>query len=343
MNAPAKTIPLLTVNKLNVRLSTMLGAVHAVDNVSFTLGRGRTLALVGESGCGKSMLARTIMGLLPSNAVVSKGSVVEFNKRPLLGIPGRQLRQIIGRDIGLVFQDPLTSLNPVMTIGRQVAEGPVLHLGISRQEARERTLVLLKRVGIPMAERRMAQYPHQLSGGLRQRVAIAIALACEPQLLIADEPTTALDVTIQADILNLLSSLQKEKQMAMILITHDLGVVARWSQEAAVMYAGQIVEHAQTRDLFKHIRMPYTQALMDAIPRLTHLPHTELKTIDGQPPDLIEMPPGCRFAPRCCRVKQLCREVEPEVKCSHFQNHQFKCWYPLNAHDQKPSPKVATT
>lgn len=322
---------ILKIRNLRVELPTRQGSVRAVDNVSLALQKGRTLGLVGESGCGKSMLARAIMGLLPANASVSREASMEFDGRDLTRMNHKQLREIVGRHIGLVFQDPMTSLNPVMPIGRQVAEGIRFHLGATGKDAMNQAIALLDRVGIPIADRRAKQYPHQLSGGLRQRVAIAIALACKPKLLIADEPTTALDVTVQAEILNLLSDLQRERQMTMILITHDLGVVARWTQETAVMYAGQIVEHAATSALFKHMYMPYTRALMNAVPRLSNPPHTRLEVIDGRPPDLIAISPGCRFAPRCWKARPPCGQREPELKQMDGSKHRFKCWYPLNA------------
>jgi len=321
--------PLLNVRNLRAWLPTDRGVVKAVDNVSFSLQQGRTLGLVGESGCGKSMLAKAIMGLLPSNAQIPSDAAVEFAGRDLVRIPRKELRRIIGKEISLVFQDPMTSLNPVMTVGRQVAEVVRYHLRVGRQEARQRAIALLDMVGIPMPEGRAVQYPHQLSGGLRQRVAIAIALACEPKLLIADEPTTALDVTVQAAILDLLSELQQDRQMAMILITHDLGVVAGRTHEAAVMYAGKFVEQASTEALFNCVRMPYTHALMAAIPRLENPSHTELKAIDGQPPDLIDLPQGCRFAPRCWKALPMCNQLEPELKPVHDNGHRSACWYPL--------------
>jgi oligopeptide/dipeptide ABC transporter ATP-binding protein len=324
------TQTLLRIKDLQAWLPTNRGLVRAVDKVSFSLNQGRTLAIVGESGCGKSMLARAILGLLPPTAIISAESIVEFKGQNLIKTPKTQMRRIIGREIALIFQDPMTSLNPVMKVGHQVAEVIRYHLRTSRQTARKRALALLDLVGIPMAAHRAAQYPHQLSGGLRQRVAIAIALACEPKLLIADEPTTALDVTVQAAILDLLVELQQETEMSMILITHDLGVVAGRTHETAVMYAGKIVEHSSTSELFNGMRMPYTRALMEAIPHLSNRPHTVLKAINGQPPDLAHLPTGCRFAPRCRKMRDLCTQREPELRDINNCGHRLACWYPLN-------------
>jgi peptide/nickel transport system ATP-binding protein len=321
--------PLLEVKDLRALLPTDHGRVKAVDGVSFVLHPGRTLGIVGESGCGKSMLARAIMGLLPERAIVSPESCVTFNGQDLIDMSQKRIRRIIGREIAIIFQDPMTSLNPVMKVGRQIAEVLCCHLKVDRQTAQERAIALLDLVGIPMAKRRADQYPHYLSGGLRQRVAIAIALACGPQLLIADEPTTALDVTVQADILNLLSYIQEEKQMAMILITHDLGVVAGRTHDVAVMYGGRIVEQAPTELLFNNMAMPYTHALMDAIPRLENPPHTELRAIGGQPPDLIDLPPGCRFAPRCSYCTDPCLNQEPELERVVGKDHWVACWHSL--------------
>ena len=329
MTASGRTNPLLKVENLRAFLPTPNGDVHAVDGVSFVLESGRTLGLVGESGCGKTMTAYSIMGLLPRHAEVPGETRVEFHGQNLIGLPGSQLRQILGKDIAMIFQDPTLSLNPVLKVGRQITEVLIHHLHIDKPAARKRALELLNQVGLPMAERRYDQYPHQLSGGLRQRVAIAIALACEPQLLIADEPTTALDVTVQAEILDLLATLQQDNQMAMILITHDLGVVAGRTHETAVMYAGKIIEQASTAELFGNIRMPYTRALMDAIPRLTNRPHTKLQAIGGHPPDLVDPPPGCRFEQRCPEAAPLCQQQEPTLKNIDGQSHRFACWYPL--------------
>jgi peptide/nickel transport system ATP-binding protein len=321
---------LLQVENLHAFLPSLRGLVRAVDGISFTVAPGETLGLVGESGCGKSMLARAIMGLLPRGAAVSQGAVIGFQGRDLLTLSPKALRRIIGKEMAMIFQDPMTSLNPVMKAGRQIAEVAVHHLSIDKHTARERALTLLREVGISMPERRYHHYPHQLSGGLRQRVAIAIALACEPKLLIADEPTTALDVTVQAEILDLLAALQEQKGMAMMLITHDLGVMAGRTHATAVMYAGKIVEMAMTSRLFNHTAMPYTRALMDAVPRLADPPHTQLKAIAGQPPNLIDPPAGCRFAPRCGRALPRCKQEAPGLKRIDGQPHWFACWNPLD-------------
>ena len=329
MMAKRQIKSLLAVENLHTFVPTNRGQVHAVDGVSFVLEPGKTLGVVGESGCGKTMTAYSIMNLLPRGTVISPETTIEFLGQNLVGLPRPQLRRILGKNITMIFQDPMTSLNPVIKIGKQISEVLVHHLQMDKQAARDRATELLKQVGVPMAGRRFNQYPHQLSGGLRQRVAIAIALACEPQLLIADEPTTALDVTVQAQILDLLAKLQEKTRMAMMLISHDLGVVAGRTHETAVMYAGKIVEQAATDELFNHISMPYTRALMDAIPRLANPPHTTLQTIGGQPPDLIDPPPGCRFAPRCTRARDRCRQQEPALRNIQGHNHRFACWYPL--------------
>jgi oligopeptide/dipeptide ABC transporter ATP-binding protein len=329
MMAKRQIKPLLAVENLHTFVPTTKGQVHAVDGVSFVLKPGKTLGVVGESGCGKTMTAYSIMNLLPRGTVISPETTIEFLGQNLVGLPRPQLRRILGKNITMIFQDPMTSLNPVIKIGKQISEVLVHHLQMDKQAGRDRATELLKQVGVPMAGRRFNQYPHQLSGGLRQRVAIAIALACEPQLLIADEPTTALDVTVQAQILDLLAKLQEKTRMAMMLISHDLGVVAGRTHETVVMYAGKIVEQAATDELFNHISMPYTRALMDAIPRLANPPHTTLPAIGGQPPDLIDPPSGCRFAPRCTRARNRCRQQEPALRNIQGHNHRFACWYPL--------------
>ncbi|MFH1984975.1 MAG: ABC transporter ATP-binding protein [Pseudomonadota bacterium] len=323
--------PLLDVENLSASLPTDRGLVHAVSGVSFSVMPGKTLAIVGESGCGKSMLGRAIMGLLPKGAVISDDCVIRFEGRPLQRRAPNAPRPIIGKDIAMVFQDPMTSLNPVMTVGGQITEGIIHHLRASKKDAHVRAMALMTEVGINMPRRRFDQYPHQLSGGLRQRVAIAIALACRPELIIADEPTTALDVTVQADILDLLSRLQAEKNMTMILISHNLGVVAGRAHDTAVMYAGKLVEMAPTPLLFRETRMPYTHALLSAIPRLTDPPHAHLNAIDGMPPDLIAPPAGCGFAPRCQRADRRCHETAPPMGDDNGSGHRYACWHPINS------------
>jgi len=313
---------LLVVEDLTVELQSGSGPVRPVDSVSLTLERGKTLALVGESGSGKSMFCRAILGL-----VRSRGAI-RFNGHDTGKLSAGELNRIRGREIGMVLQDPLASLNPVMTVGAQIMESMLVHLGIGRRERRERALELLRSVGIPCPEERLGCYPHQLSGGMRQRVAIAIALACEPQLLVADEPTTALDVTVQAEILNLLARLQRERQMALLLVSHDLGVVAGRADEIAVMYAGRIVEQGPTAALFARMRMPYTRALFEAIPRIDDPPHRRLPNIPDQPPDFSALPPGCRFAPRCTSAAERCFTEYPPMVADGCTAHRYACWFP---------------
>ena len=321
--------PLLNVENLRTHIHTDRGIVRAVDGVSFMLCQGKTLGIVGESGSGKSVMCRTILRLLPRTAVTPDNSHVSFDGHNLRRLSEKEFNRIRGRYIAMIFQDPMSSLNPVMKVGKQISETLSHHLGMKRKPARDRAMELMKSVGIPMPEQRVNQYPHQLSGGMRQRVAIAIALACNPKLLIADEPTTALDVTVQAEILELLARRQSERNMAMILITHDLGVAAGRTSDIIVMYAGRIVEQAPARELFSNMRMPYTRALMDSIPRLENRPHTTLNSIDGQPPDMTSPPRGCCFAPRCSRVRKQCTETEPALMSDSRKDHLFACWYPV--------------
>ncbi|GAM11135.1 oligopeptide transport ATP-binding protein OppD [Geobacter sp. OR-1] len=318
---------LLSVESLSVRIPGRKGELHAVNQVSFSLESGRTLAVVGESGSGKSMFCRAILGILPTGATM--GGEVSFAGTRLSGLCRRELDAVRGKEIGVVLQNPMSSLNPTMKIGRQVAEPMLRHLGMSGSEAAARSLELLAAVGIPGPAEKAGSYPHQLSGGMRQRVAIAMALSCDPRLLIADEPTTALDVTVQAEVLNLLARLQRERNMAMILVTHDLGVVAGMAHDTAVMYAGEIVEQAETTELFARMRMPYTRALFDAIPRIDAPPHTELAAIGGAPPDLAALPAGCRFAPRCRYAQERCRAEEPPLINDWSEGHRYACWFPL--------------
>ncbi|MGH3023372.1 MAG: ABC transporter ATP-binding protein [Gaiellaceae bacterium] len=292
---------LLEVSDLQTHFFTREGVVRAVDGLSFELEKGKTLGLVGESGCGKSVTALSIMGLIPKPPARIVGGSVHFEGRDLTKLKERELEDIRGKEIAMIFQDPMTSLNPTIKISTQITEVLRRHLDLSKDQARKRAIELLEEVRIPKAAERLDDYPHRFSGGMRQRVMIAIALACNPKLLIADEPTTALDVTIQAGILDLLDDLRREHEMSMIIITHDMGVVAETADDIAVMYAGQIVEYASSFDLFEHPEHPYTEALLAALPQLeAENPRAgRLTAIPGLPPSLIEPPEGCRFAPRC--------------------------------------------
>jgi peptide/nickel transport system ATP-binding protein len=318
---------LLEVDNVQTHFKSERGLVRAVDGVSFSLERGKTIGIVGESGCGKSVLSRSIMGLLPSNAV-RHGSIT-FEGREIGDVAGHVMKQYWGTQMAMVFQDPMTSLNPVMRVGQQIMESLRFHLDVSKEYAEETALALLRSVGIPEAERRLREYPHQLSGGMRQRVMIAIALACGPKLLFADEPTTALDVTVQAQILDLLQSQQRERFMAMVLVTHDLGVVAGRTDDIAVMYAGRIVEKAPTRELFAQTRHPYTEALLKSIPKLAQASHTRLEAIAGRPPDLVRPPAGCKFAPRCPYAQEKCVQEEPPLTDAEVPGHAFRCHFPV--------------
>lgn len=320
------TDPLLSVRHLRTHIPTPRGLVRAVEDVSFDLHRGRTLGLVGESGSGKSMLVRSLIGITPGRA--ERSGEIRLDGEDLLTLSRRRLRGYLGRRVAMVFQDPMTSLNPVVRIDRQLTEAPVRHLGMDRRRAREVALDLLHQVGIPEPERRMRQYPHQLSGGMRQRVMIAIALACEPELLIADEATTALDVTVQKQILDLLSRLQRERNMAMIMVSHDLGVVAGRTDDVAVMYGGRLVEKAPTTDLFDAPRHRYTRALLDAIPRMDHPRDTPLRTIEGAPPDLARPGTGCPFAPRCEARIDRCVTADPPL-VDEGGGHTHACLVPV--------------
>jgi oligopeptide/dipeptide ABC transporter ATP-binding protein len=310
-------VALLEVDDLRTYFKTRAGEVHAVDGVSFSVERGKTLGIVGESGCGKSVTALSIMGLLPPSGGIISGSI-RFEGRELTTMSQRELEDIRGRQIAMIFQDPMTSLNPTLTIGTQIMETMQRHLDFSRDEARKRAIELLEEVHIPNARQRLDDYPHRYSGGMRQRVMIAIALSCNPKLLIADEPTTALDVTVQAGILDLLEELREEHQMSMIIITHDMGVVAEAADDIAVMYAGQIVEQTSAEELFDHPEHPYTEALLGALPQLEGegVRQGRLTAIPGRPPDLLDPPPACRFAPRCpyASFDDSCAKEPPELR-----------------------------
>ncbi|MBW8772101.1 MAG: ABC transporter ATP-binding protein [Gemmatimonadetes bacterium] len=314
---------LLDVRDLRVAFPGAATPIHPVDGVSFRIDRGETLALVGESGCGKSLTALALLQLVPRPGVVADGSV-QLGGLELTSLQGEALRAVRGRRIGMVFQDPLTSLNPVLTVGSQVAEGLVAHGMATPQDAARRAVELLKEVGVADAEERANAYPHQMSGGMRQRVGIAIALAAEPEVLIADEPTTALDVTVQAQILELIDRLRKERGMAVLLITHDLGVVAGRADRVAVMYAGQIVEEGRTPDLFAAPSHPYTRGLLASVPRLTGA-LTRLSPIPGTVPPPAQWPPACRFEPRCGERFAKCA-VECPTLLAAGADHTSRCW-----------------
>jgi oligopeptide transport system ATP-binding protein len=308
----------LEVTDLRTHFFTREGVVRAVDGVSFSLEKGQTLGLVGESGCGKSVTALSIMGLVPRPPARIVGGSVQFEGRELTQLKDRELEDIRGKDIAMIFQDPMTSLNPTIKISTQITEVLRRHLDVSKEEARKRAVELLEEVRIPRAAERLDDYPHRFSGGMRQRVMIAIALACNPKLLIADEPTTALDVTIQAGILDLLDELRREHEMSMIIITHDMGVVAETADNIAVMYAGQVVEYASSFDLFDRPEHPYTEALLAALPQLEgeDIRAGRLTAIPGLPPSLIDPPDACRFAPRCpyANAQDSCTKVEPQLR-----------------------------
>jgi oligopeptide/dipeptide ABC transporter ATP-binding protein len=317
--------PLLEIEDLHVRLRRGDREIRAVRGLTYSVSAGKTLAIVGESGSGKTVSCRAVMGLLPPTATVTGSARLEG--RELLGLPSAEMREHLGADLAMVFQDPVRSLNPTMRIGAQITEAIHEHLPLSRGEAGRRAVELLERVRIPLARRRFHEYPHQLSGGMRQRVMIAIALACHPRLLIADEATTALDVTTQAQIMELLLELQRELGMALVFISHDLSLAASYADEVMVMYAGRAVERAPTPTLFAHVRMPYTRALLDAIPRLDRPAHSPLPTVPRQPPDPSTLRAGCSFAERCPNVQPTCRETAPPLE-EHEPDHFWACWYP---------------
>jgi len=320
--------PMLVVDGLRTHFRTPRGVVRAVDGVDLRVERGQSVGIVGESGSGKTVLSRSVMGILTGPEVVRTGSV-RFEGVELVGRPVKQLRQLWGRELAMVFQDPMGSLNPLMRIGDQVAEPLRVHLGMGAATAAAGAVRLLTDVRIPHPEQRLRQYPHELSGGMRQRVMIAIALACGPKVLFADEPTTALDVTVQAQILELIGEQRRERNMAVVLVTHDLGVVARHTDHIVVMYAGQVVEQAPTPTLFASMRHRYTEALMRSIPALDAPSHSRLQAIPGRPPDLVNPPAGCRFAPRCAHASDRCLVEPPPLLDAGEPGHRFACWHPV--------------
>jgi oligopeptide/dipeptide ABC transporter ATP-binding protein len=317
------TQPLLTVNNLEVHFELEQGTVKAADGVSFSLNSGETLGLVGESGCGKSVTALSLLRLIPSPPGKIRGGSVFFEDRDLLQLPLAELRKLRGRELGMIFQEPLTSFNPVWRIGRQIKEVLQIHTKLTESEMRERVITMLGRVGLPDPERQYDAYPHELSGGMRQRAMIAMALICGPKAVIADEPTTALDVTIQAQILALLQELQAETGMSVLLITHNLGIVATAAERVAVMYAGKIVEQSTVRELFHHPLHPYTEGLLRSVP--TPRQTGSLYAIPGQIPDPLRMPPGCAFEPRCPKAAPVCREKAPPMR-EVAAGHAVACW-----------------
>jgi oligopeptide transport system ATP-binding protein len=323
---------ILEVRDLKVSFQTYAGEVQAVRGVSFELKKGEALAIVGESGCGKSVTSQTIMRLIPSPPSFIKNGSILFEGKDLLKLSEKDMQAIRGSEIGMIFQDPMTSLNPTMTVGKQIAEGLVKHQGLSTGEAELRAIELLKLVGIPTPEIRVKQYPHQFSGGMRQRVMIAIALACNPKVLIADEPTTALDVTIQAQIIDLMKELQEKTGSSIILITHDLGVVAEVAQRVVVMYAGKVVEQGSLNDIFYNPQHPYTWGLLRSVPRLDAGENTELIPIEGTPPDLFAPPKGCAFCARCPYAMEVCLEEDPEHQAVR-EGHTAACWL---MHEEAP-------
>ena len=329
--AAASEAPLLAVSDLRVDFHSSGRHVRAVDGLSYEVRRGQTVAMIGESGCGKTVSSRALMGLLPRTARVT-GSI-RLDGVELVGMSERRIRAYRGAAIAMVFQDPTRSLNPTMRVGDQIVEAVRAHDSGSRAVARDRALELMRLVRLPAASERFEQFPHQLSGGMRQRVMIAIAIAANPKLLVADEATTALDVTTQAQIMELLRDLQRRLGMALLMISHDLALAATFADEVLVMYAGRAVERAPTQKLFEHMRMPYTRALLDSIPRLEDPPHMELAVVPGQAPNLAALPAGCTFAPRCPRAADDCRESEPPF-AEQEPDHAWACWHPYDKDGQ---------
>jgi oligopeptide/dipeptide ABC transporter ATP-binding protein len=317
---------LLEVRHLQTQFLTRGGVVRAVDDVSWNVRESETVALVGESGCGKSVSALSIMRLVSEPAGRIVGGQILFKGRDLLTLSEEEMRKVRGREIAMIFQEPMTSLNPVLTVGRQLTEGLEIHLDMSRSQARERAVELLGLVGIPDPARRLTQYPHQFSGGMRQRMMIAMALACHPALILADEPTTALDVTIQAQILELMKDLSRRFGVAMLMITHNLGVVARYADRVNVMYAGRIIEQGTARQLYARPRHPYTLGLLRSVPRLDEPRRARLDPIEGQPPDLTRLPQGCAFAPRCSFRVERCLAEIPSLRPIGDDEHVTACW-----------------
>lgn len=316
------TQALLHIENLKTVISSKDGKLVPVDGVDITIPKGKTVSIVGESGCGKSMTAMSVMGLLPNTTHIEEGKIL-FQDMDLTKLNPKELRKITGEKISIIFQEPMTSLNPVIQVGKQVREAILLHEKVSKEEAKQRVIEIFRQVGIPEPERRYNAYPHQLSGGLRQRVMIGMAMVCNPDLLIADEPTTALDVTIEAQILHLMRQLQKDKGTSIMMITHNLGIVAEICDQVYVMYVGKVVESAEVHELFQNPKHPYTQGLLGALPKMDS--RQRLNSIDGMVPTLKDMPTGCRFAPRCPMATQKCREEQPDL-VDVTAGHQVRCF-----------------
>ena len=334
--------PLLEVDQVKIAFQSAKEEVISVDEVSFTVNPGETIGIVGESGCGKSVTSLSVMGLLGKNGIVKKGKIL-FNNEDLTKVSEQRLREIRGNEISMIFQEPMTSLNPVFTIGNQMLEGIKLHLKMNTKDAKRYAIEMLNKVGIPRAGEIIKEYPHSLSGGMRQRVMIAMALACNPKLLIADEPTTALDVTIQAQILQLMKDLQKISNTAIILITHDLGVIAETADRVIVMYAGQVVEEADVFTLFRNPKHPYTQGLMESIPHLEYDSEQRLVSIPGSVPSVKNMPKGCRFHSRCPHATERCKQEQPALE-QIGAGHVVRCWLHeseyISAGSRKPKEEL---
>lgn len=327
MESTAAPKPVLSCTDMTCGMDTARGPVQILQNITFSLGSNRSLGIVGESGAGKSMLIKAIMGIAPRS--LKTNGRIELNGQDLSGLPPARRAKLVGRKVGIVFQNPMTSLNPFVRIGRQIEEAGRIHLGLGKMEAQARAIELLSLAGIPDPADCYGYYPHQFSGGMKQRIMIAAALICQPDLLIADEATTALDVTVQKEVLDLLQVIQSERQMSMILVSHNLGVVAGRTDEVLVLYGGNVVEHGPTAEVFRNPRHRYTEALLSAMPAMNQPAHTRLRTIAGQPPDLASRPAGCPFAPRCTSAQAKCHETMPAVNTGAHPAHRFACHFPL--------------
>jgi peptide/nickel transport system ATP-binding protein len=339
MDTTIASRPILSCKAMTCELDSVSGPLQILQDIDFRLDTRRSLGIVGESGAGKSVLVKAIMGIAPRGMRI-KGQI-ELDGQDLSALKPKQRAKVIGRKVGIVFQNPMTSLNPFVPIGRQIEEAGRIHLGMGKVEARTRAIELLSFVGMPDPEDCYDYYPHQFSGGMKQRIMIAAALICQPDLLIADEATTALDVTVQKEVLDLLQTIQAERQMSMILVSHNLGVVAGRTDEILVLYGGNVVEYGLTSEVFRNPRHRYTEALLSAMPAMDQPAHTRLRTIPGQPPNLASRPPGCPFAPRCPAAQAKCHEIMPEMSRGIDANHRFACHFPLDAIPRSPAAEVA--